>query len=89
MNRKLHLILVLGCVLIAVLDAPRATRLFSEGLAGPYGESARVRATLVERQSVPAGGAAPRIEAEQGNPAPAAALLNSSVRVAPTTEAAR
>ena len=36
MNRRIHLILILGCVIIAALDAPRASRLFAEGLSGPY-----------------------------------------------------
>lgn len=90
MNRKIHLILVLGCVLIAVLDAPRATRLFSEGLAGPYEESARVRpepplsAPRAAELPAPADARATR----RGEPAPAKpgapALLNSSVFVGPS-----
>lgn len=40
MNRRIHLLLILGCIVIAALDAPRASRLFSEGLAGPYDERA-------------------------------------------------
>lgn len=82
MNRKIHLILVLGCVLIAVLDAPRATRLFSEGLAGPYEESARVRpspAPLEPAAPVDARAARPSAPAPANKPAPA--LLNSSVFV--------
>ncbi|MBI5435370.1 MAG: hypothetical protein HZA52_21225 [Planctomycetes bacterium] len=98
MNRKIHLILVLGCVLIAVLDAPRASRLFSEGLAGPYEESARVRSAPVDPRTqslVPARNAAAPVapKAEPAKPVPASVLLNSSVRpdpnVDPDEEAAR
>ncbi|MCK6448656.1 MAG: hypothetical protein L6Q99_19865 [Planctomycetes bacterium] len=90
MNRKIHLILVLGCVLIAVLDAPRATRLFSEGLAGPYEESARVRplsAPLEPAAAVEPAAPGDARAARRGGPAPAPsnktapALLNSSVLV--------
>ncbi|MCC6406068.1 MAG: hypothetical protein IT453_02800 [Planctomycetes bacterium] len=90
MNRKIHLILVLGCVLIAVLDAPRASRLFSEGLAGPYEESARVRSAPVEPRAQPLApartGEAVVPKSEAGKPVPASVLLNSSVRPDPNVD---
>lgn len=64
MNRRIHLILILGCVIIAALDAPRASRLFAEGLSGPY--EARVeppRPPVLPPPVVPPGD--PRAEALQ------------------------
>ncbi|MCE9593902.1 MAG: hypothetical protein K8S98_06895 [Planctomycetes bacterium] len=97
MNRKIHLILLLGCVIIAVLDAPRASRLFSEGLAGPYDESARLRSGAVETPTPKrAGPTTPSaddarlgLEASKAPVSPNAALLNSSIRLENDGDAAR
>jgi hypothetical protein len=91
MNRKIHLLLVLGCVVIAALDAPRATRLFSEGLSGPYEESARAReAATVVPPARPAAQAAPKRATESELRAAAAArLLNTTVQVEPSGDATR
>jgi hypothetical protein len=86
MNRKIHLILLLGCVIIAVLDAPRASRLFSEGLAGPYEESARLRSTPVETTTRTGVVRPAAVEGELAvdpatrSPGSNGALLNSSLR---------
>ena len=83
MNRRIHLILVLGCVIIAALDAPRASRLFSEGLSGPYANRAEARVLPVHPGPMEALPAAPRAEMRtpQGEMKPANVLLNTSVQV--------
>lgn len=39
MNHGLRWMLILGCLMLAVLEAPRSSALVAEDLAGPYAES--------------------------------------------------
>jgi hypothetical protein len=48
MNPALRWMLILGCLMLAVLEAPRSSALVAEDLAGPYCEppAARVAAPV-------------------------------------------
>jgi len=52
MNQALRWMLILGCLMLAVLEAPRSSALVAEDLAGPYGETPAARvATPVPQHS--------------------------------------
>ncbi len=79
MNRKIHLILILGCIIIAALDAPRASRLFTEGLSGPYARAQEepVKPKLA-RPNPASVSRSPRTEAERNAKT---ILLDSSIQL--------
>ena len=49
MNPALRLMLILGCLMLAVLEAPRSSALVAEDLAGPYPDAPRIDEPLPPR----------------------------------------
>lgn len=45
MNQALRWMLILGCLMLAVLEAPRSSALVAEDLGGPYREAALAHAS--------------------------------------------
>jgi len=48
MNQALRWMLILGCLMLAILEAPRASALVAEDLGGPYREQPSVRTVSSE-----------------------------------------
>jgi hypothetical protein len=53
MNQALRWMLILGCLMLAVLEAPRSSALMAEDLAGPYPEPQLSQAELVKPAPLP------------------------------------
>jgi len=54
MNHALRWMLILGCLMLAVLEAPRSSALVVEDLGGPYGAVSVPEAASVEFAPPPA-----------------------------------
>jgi hypothetical protein len=50
MSQALRWMLILGCLMLAVLEAPRSSALVAEDLAGPYCEPLAARTAALEHR---------------------------------------
>jgi len=53
MNQALRWMLILGCLMLAVLEAPRSSALMAEDLAGPYSQAPLSQVVPARPQPVP------------------------------------